>query len=61
MLNPTIAVNGQVVGTWRRALQKGSAVITPNWFTAPKKSDQRVLETAAQQYGAFLGLSAMLV
>jgi len=61
MLNPTIVVNGQVVGTWKRTLQKDTVVITPSWFTAPMKSDHHALETAAQQYGVFLGLSAMLV
>ncbi|MBI5304149.1 MAG: AlkZ family DNA glycosylase [Chloroflexi bacterium] len=60
MLNPTIVVNGQVIGTWKRTLQKDTVVITPSWFAAPKKSDQRMLK-AARQYGAFLGLSAMLV
>ncbi|MBI4790878.1 MAG: AlkZ family DNA glycosylase [Chloroflexi bacterium] len=61
MLNPTIVINGQVVGTWKRKLPKSSVVITSNWFTAPKKSDQHALAVAARRYGAFLGLSVMLV
>ena len=61
MLNPTIVINGQIVGTWKRTLQKGSVVIAPSWFTAPKKSNQQAIETAAKQYGTFLGLSALLV
>jgi hypothetical protein len=58
MLSPTIVIDGKVAGTWKRTLQKDSVVIAPHWFTAPKKSDQRALEIAAQEYGAFLGLSA---
>ena len=61
MLNPTIVIDGQIVGTWKRTLQKDSVVITPSWFTKPTKSDQHALERAAQQYGTFLGLSAVIV
>jgi hypothetical protein len=61
ILSPTIVIAGKVVGTWKRTLRKGSVVITPHWFTAPKKSDQRALEMAGQQYGEFLGLSAVRV
>lgn len=61
MLNPTIVVNGQVVGTWKRNLQKDTVVIAPSWFTTPKKSDHNALESAAQQYRSFLRLSSVLV
>jgi hypothetical protein len=61
MLNPIIVINGQVVGTWKRTLQKDSVGITPSWFTTPTKSDQRAIETAVQQYGTFLELSSVLV
>ena len=60
ILNPTIVINGQVVGTWKRTLQKNTVVITPLWFTSPKKSDLRSLAIAAQQYGDFLGLPAAI-
>ena len=60
ILNPTIVMNGQVVGTWKRTLQKDTVTITPLWFTPPKKSDQRALAQAVQQYGDFLGLLATI-
>ncbi len=60
MLSPTIVINGRVVGTWKRTLQKDSVVITPSWFTSPKKSDEHSLAAAAQHYSAFLGLPAVL-
>jgi hypothetical protein len=61
ILNPTIVIDGQVVGTWKRTLRKDSVVVTPHWFSSPTKSQQRALETAARRYAAFLGLAAMLV
>jgi hypothetical protein len=60
MLGPTIVINGHVAGTWKRMLRKDSVVITPHWFASPKKSDHHAFAAAAQHYGAFLGLPAVL-
>jgi hypothetical protein len=60
MLNPTIIVDGQVVGTWRRALKKGSVIVTPGWFTEPAPAEVQAFEAAALRYGAFLGLPVVL-
>ncbi len=60
ILSPTIVINGQVVGTWKRTLKKGSVVITPSPFTKLKKAEKHALTTAAHQYGAFLELPVML-
>jgi Winged helix DNA-binding domain len=54
VLGPVIVIDGQVVGTWKRALNKSSVTITPSWFAKPKKSEQRALRAAASQYAAFL-------
>ena len=61
MLNPIMVIQGQVVGTWKRILKKDRVVVTPRWFTTPKKSDHRALEQVTQEYGTFLGLSPALV
>ncbi len=58
--SPTMVLDGQVVGTWKRTLKKGSVVITPNPFTRLKKAEERAFAVAARQYGAFLGLPAVL-
>lgn len=58
MLNPTIVIDGKVVGTWKRVLKKGSVIITPNWFAPPDEGQVRAFNTAALQYAAFLGLQA---
>jgi len=58
--SPTMVLNGRVVGTWKRTLKKGSVIITPNPFTRLKKAEERAFAVAARQYGAFLGLPAVL-
>jgi Winged helix DNA-binding domain len=54
IFNPIIVINGHVVGTWKRRLEKRSVVITPNLFTSLTKADRHALVMAAGQYGAFL-------
>jgi hypothetical protein len=60
ILSPTIVINGQVVGTWKRALKKGTVVITPRPFSLLKKAEKHALTAAAHQYSAFLELPAVL-
>ena len=60
MLSPTILINGQVVGTWKREFRKGSVVIRPDWFTQPSQAYKEALSTAAQRYSSFLRLPASL-
>jgi Winged helix DNA-binding domain len=54
IFNPIIVIDGQVVGTWKRTLERGSVVITPNLFTSLTRADRQALARAAGQYGAFL-------
>jgi len=60
IFNPIIVINGQVVGTWKRRLDKGSVVITPNLFTSLTKADRQALARAASQYGVFLKTRVVL-
>jgi len=60
IFNPTMVLDGQVVGTWKRTLQKGSVAITLRSFTALKKTEKHAFAEAARRYGAFLGLPAAL-
>lgn len=55
-----IVVDGQIVGTWRRTLQKDAVVIETNLFTALTKSQNRAVAAAAQRYGEFLERTAIL-
>lgn len=60
MLNPTIVIDGQVVGTWKRTLKKDSVTIVPTWFAPPSEPQIHALHLAAQRYAAFLNLRASL-
>jgi hypothetical protein len=58
MFTPTIVIDGQVLGTWKRTLKKHVADITPSHFNRFPKTRQDDLNRAAERYGSFLGLSA---
>ena len=60
IFSPVMVLAGQVVGTWKRTLKKGSVIITPNPFTRLKQAEKHAFTRAARQYGAFLGLQAVL-
>jgi hypothetical protein len=53
-LNPTIVIDGQVVGTWTRAFKKDTVVITPRPFAKLGDAGTRALSAAAQRYRKFL-------
>jgi hypothetical protein len=57
VFRPMIVIEGQIVGIWKRSLNKGSVIITPNPFKSLTKAEIQTLLAAASQYGAFLGLS----
>jgi hypothetical protein len=54
IFNPIIVIDGQVVDTWKRTLEKGSVVITPNLLTSLTKAGDQALARAAGQYRIFL-------
>ncbi|MDI3318810.1 winged helix DNA-binding domain-containing protein [Pinibacter soli] len=61
IFNPTIVVNGQVEGNWKRTLKKDVVVIEPNIFEAISKSNQSFLKTTAKRFGNFLNAPFKLV
>lgn len=54
-IDANLIVNGQIIGTWKRALQKEQVTITPTYFIAPDAAEKRALEAAAAHFGSFLG------
>jgi len=56
MPKPTIVVNGQVVGIWKRAITAHRIVITLELFRALNQDERAALETAAHRYGDFYAL-----
>jgi hypothetical protein len=57
---PVIVLDGQVAGTWKRVVKKGSVVIILSPFAPLKKKERQAVAAAAERYGAFLGLPAVL-
>ena len=55
VFQPTIVVDGRVVGTWKRKLKKTSIDVTLHPFTQLGDSEDKVVE-AAKSYGDFIGL-----
>jgi Winged helix DNA-binding domain len=54
VLNPTIILNGLVVGTWKRTLKKDSILLTPTLFTTLNEAETRALVVSAERYSIFL-------
>jgi len=61
ILNPAIAVDGKIVGTWKRTFKKEMVIIIPSLFTPLGPAEAQAVAEAAQRYGAFLGLPVTLV
>ena len=60
LFSPAIVVGGQVIGTWKRALTRGQAVISLDPFVPMKKAARAALLPAIRRYGVFLGVPAVL-
>lgn len=60
VFNPTIVMDGRVVGTWKRVLKKDKVFITPSPFTPFHEAQQECFIDAARPFGEFLGLQAMV-
>ncbi len=57
---PIIVLDGRVAGTWKRAFKKGSVVVTLSPFAPLKKKERQAVAVAADRYGAFLGVPAVV-
>jgi hypothetical protein len=56
----TIALGGQVVGSWRRSLKKGVVRVELAPFDPLTRGQQDAVHAAARRYAGFLGLSLEL-
>lgn len=53
---PTILVNGQVVGLWKRTVKKDTVQIEVDYFQANKKAPAALFKKAATAYAKYLGV-----
>lgn len=56
LIKPIIVIDGQVVGTWRRAIRRNGIAITTTPFFRLSRKHQGQLDEAAERYARFLGL-----
>ncbi|MFL5627203.1 MAG: winged helix DNA-binding domain-containing protein [Ktedonobacteraceae bacterium] len=57
IFDPTIIVDGHIVGTWKRTFKKDAVVITPGPFTSLSETQNQAIATAAERYSRFVGKS----
>ncbi len=57
---PTLMVDGEVLGTWKRTLKKDTVTVTLSPFAPLKPAQRQALAAAAERYGAFLGLKPVV-
>lgn len=55
----TIVLHGQIVGTWKRTIQKKTVTITPNFFIPFNEAETRAFVEAAKRYGDFLTMPVL--
>jgi hypothetical protein len=58
LLAPVVVVDGHVVGTWKRALDRGCVLIIPSLARKLTTAEAASLLDAARSYGDYLGLEA---
>jgi hypothetical protein len=54
IFRPVIALNGQVIGVWKRTTKKNKTIIETHFFQSPNKSRKSLIEKEAATYGQFL-------
>jgi hypothetical protein len=60
LLGNIIVIDGQIVGTWNRTFSKRAVVITADTFAKLTGAESDAFAEAADRYGAFLGMPAIL-
>lgn len=60
MFIPTLVIGGEVTGTWKRTLKKHAVVIEVAPFRPLNPAETQMLSVAADRYGEFLGVPALL-
>lgn len=56
LLTNTMALDGQVIGHWKRSFKKNTVVIEANPFIPLGNAESRAFADSADRYGTFLGM-----
>lgn len=60
-LSPTIVLNGQIVGTWKRTIKKDAVDITLHLFNPLNDAEKHALTIAISRYSSFLSMPVNVV
>lgn len=60
MFAPTIVSEGRIVGTWKREIKTKTVEISINPFFPLQAAEMSLVDEAATEFGAFLGLTAIV-
>jgi len=58
IFRPTIVVNGEISGLWKRTIKKDSALIELDHFRPHNKKELQLITIAAEKYAYFSGMKA---
>lgn len=56
IFSPTVVIDGQIAGTWKRALRRDSVEITSSFFGKLNKEEKLSFDLAVIRYEKFLSL-----
>jgi hypothetical protein len=54
MFHPTVVVNGETLGIWKRTIIKDKVIVELECFAKPKPVSRKLIEAASIRYGEFL-------
>jgi len=60
IFKPTIVLNGQGIGTWKRTIKKDTVLMETDFFFPPTKAVLPLLAKATEDYGIFLNKKTIL-
>ena len=55
-LRPTIELNGMIVGTWKRTINKAGLTVSTSFFRKLSAQEDQIVAEAMTRYAAFMGL-----
>jgi hypothetical protein len=58
IFNPTLVIEGKVVGVWKRTFKKDRVVITVSPFDSLTEAEKQAISPAAERYSRFVGRPA---
>ncbi len=61
IFNHSIILNGQIIGGWKRAIQKNILVFTYHFFTPVTSAEKAMVIAKIKKYGEFLNTSDILL